>query len=140
MKSSPINASQVECGEPPLYLRRQYLLDRYLTRCFQLSNHPDLSKFPFKAKCRPITISIRNLLQKCVEKGLVVKFVWIPNHCRIKGNERADQLANEAIDNLFPFLNYCHNLSCLPRIYLQERWREIWEKSSLTKAKYYKQI
>lgn len=29
MKSSPINALQVECVEPPLYLRRQYLSDRF---------------------------------------------------------------------------------------------------------------
>ncbi|KAJ8726286.1 hypothetical protein PYW07_000984 [Mythimna separata] len=40
MKSSPINALQVECSEPPLHLRRQYLADRFLSKVFALSSHP----------------------------------------------------------------------------------------------------
>lgn len=44
MKSSPINALQVECAEPPLHLRRQYLSDRFIYKNFQLSNHPLISK------------------------------------------------------------------------------------------------
>lgn len=39
MRSSPINGLQVECGEPPLHLRRQYLADRFLIRALQFSNH-----------------------------------------------------------------------------------------------------
>lgn len=44
MKSSPINALQVECLDPPLDLRRQYLSDRYLFRTFQYSAHPIFPK------------------------------------------------------------------------------------------------
>ncbi|KAJ8713455.1 hypothetical protein PYW07_013825 [Mythimna separata] len=40
MKSSPINALQVECAEPPLNHRRQYLADRFLSKVFSLSSHP----------------------------------------------------------------------------------------------------
>lgn len=40
MKSSPINAMQVECGEPPLEFRRQYLCDKFIFRSFQFLNHP----------------------------------------------------------------------------------------------------
>lgn len=40
MKSSPINALQVECCEPPLHLRRQFLADRFLFRCLQFNKHP----------------------------------------------------------------------------------------------------
>jgi ribonuclease HI len=40
MKSSPINALQVECGEPPLKFRRQLLCDRFLFRALQFSDHP----------------------------------------------------------------------------------------------------
>ncbi|CAH0397291.1 unnamed protein product [Chilo suppressalis] len=43
-KSSPINALQVECAEPPLHLRRQYLSDRYLCNVLQISTHPLLEK------------------------------------------------------------------------------------------------
>lgn len=44
MKSSPLNALQVECAEPPLKLRRQMLCDKFLFRAFQFSNHPLYSK------------------------------------------------------------------------------------------------
>jgi ribonuclease HI len=40
MKSSPLNALQLECCEPPLQLRRQYLADRFLFRVLQISDHP----------------------------------------------------------------------------------------------------
>lgn len=40
MKSSPINAMQVECDEPPLHLRRQFLSDRFLFKLVQNSDHP----------------------------------------------------------------------------------------------------
>ncbi|KAJ8722734.1 hypothetical protein PYW07_003914 [Mythimna separata] len=44
MKSSPINALQIECGEAPLSLRRQFLSDKYLFRILQFSNHPLIPK------------------------------------------------------------------------------------------------
>lgn len=40
MKSSPINALQVECLDPPLRLRRQLLADRFFFRAAQSSDHP----------------------------------------------------------------------------------------------------
>ncbi|XP_061708282.1 uncharacterized protein LOC133518624 [Cydia pomonella] len=39
MRSSPKNAMQVECVEPPLALRRQYLANRFLIRAISNSNH-----------------------------------------------------------------------------------------------------
>jgi len=44
MKSSPINALQVECADPPLQLRRQYLADRFFFRILQSSEHPLIEK------------------------------------------------------------------------------------------------
>ncbi|KAL0895448.1 hypothetical protein ABMA27_011569 [Loxostege sticticalis] len=44
MKSSPINALQVENGEPPLHLRRQFMSDKFLFRTLQFKKHPLLSK------------------------------------------------------------------------------------------------
>ncbi|CAH2099512.1 unnamed protein product [Euphydryas editha] len=44
MKSSPINALQAECGEPPLQFRRQYLSDRFLFKAYQYSSHPLIPK------------------------------------------------------------------------------------------------
>ncbi|KAL0849653.1 hypothetical protein ABMA28_013907 [Loxostege sticticalis] len=44
MKSSPINALQIESVDPPLYLRRQYLSDRFFVKAAQNSSHPLLDK------------------------------------------------------------------------------------------------
>lgn len=44
MKSSPKNAMQVECVDPPLFLRRQYLADRFVFKAASLSSHPLLSR------------------------------------------------------------------------------------------------
>lgn len=44
MKSSPINAMQVECVDPPLSIRRQYLANRFFFKLVQNSNHPLLHK------------------------------------------------------------------------------------------------
>lgn len=40
MKSSPKNALQVECADPPLGLRRQYISDRFLFKISQYPSHP----------------------------------------------------------------------------------------------------
>lgn len=40
MKSSPTNALQVECVDPPYNLRRQFLSDRYFFKSLQTSSHP----------------------------------------------------------------------------------------------------
>lgn len=44
MKSSPINALQVECVDPPLYLRRQFLSDRFFLKIIQYPSHPLVDK------------------------------------------------------------------------------------------------
>lgn len=44
MKSSPINALQVECVDPPFSLRRQFLANRFFFRSIMFSNHPLIPK------------------------------------------------------------------------------------------------
>lgn len=44
MKSTPINALQIECCDPPLELRRQFLSDNYIFKTGQIINHPLLAK------------------------------------------------------------------------------------------------
>lgn len=68
MKSTPINAMQIECVESPLSIRRQLLCDRFLFRAFQFNNHPLYEKlqtlsncidtYPYWAhKCNPLLIN-----------------------------------------------------------------------------------
>lgn len=51
MRSSPINALQVECGDPPLHLRRQYLADKFIFRSFQFLNHSLYNKLQQLSHC-----------------------------------------------------------------------------------------
>lgn len=44
MKSSPTNALQSECCDPPLNIRRQFLCDRFVLKIIQNSSHPLISK------------------------------------------------------------------------------------------------
>lgn len=44
MKSTPVEALQVECSDPPLHLRRQFLSDNYFYKVWHLLSHPLLSK------------------------------------------------------------------------------------------------
>lgn len=43
MKSSPTNATQVECTEPPLSSSRQFLTDKFVFKVFQFPHHARLS-------------------------------------------------------------------------------------------------
>lgn len=46
MRSSPKNALQVECVDPPLHLRRQYICDRYFFKIVQFPHHPLMTNLP----------------------------------------------------------------------------------------------
>ncbi|XP_045484546.1 uncharacterized protein LOC123689266 [Pieris rapae] len=102
-----------------------------------------IEKFPFHMKpCYPIICEIRDKLFICSQRNYAIIFAWIPSHCGIKGNEKADQLAKEAIKDgdIVPYMNYCHDLAALPKTHLWESWNNVWLKSSEIKGKYYAEI
>lgn len=99
-----------------------------------------LAKFPFKSNnLSPVTLMSRDLLLKCESREYSVSFAWIPSHSGIIGNEKADQLANEAIacGDTFYFKIYPQDLTALPRVRLKESWGEAWKSSSQVKGKYH---
>lgn len=103
-----------------------------------------LEKYPFcrSAPSYPVIIETRNKLYQCFLKGFSVAFAWVPSHCGIRGNEKADRIANEAIEDgdLFPYKNYTHDLINLPRTYLQNSWQDCWSQSCILKGKSYSRI
>lgn len=100
-----------------------------------------LARFPFYSHNSFIIFETRELLHRCSIKGYSVHFAWIPSHCGILGNERADQLANDAVlcGDVFPYKNNSQDLAALPRVYLQESWGQLWSGQSL-KGKFYRTI
>jgi len=91
MKSSPVNALQVECSDPPLSLRRQLLSDRFLFKISQYSKHqlhPKIQKLsnlvntsPFwRHKTTPCLIKSYNKLKEFTAPVFVSERLAIYNH------------------------------------------------------------
>ncbi|KYN02596.1 hypothetical protein ALC62_06579 [Cyphomyrmex costatus] len=40
---------------------------------------------------------IRSVLEEAKSKGTEIQFIWVPSHCGVTSNEKADQLAKQAI-------------------------------------------
>lgn len=103
-----------------------------------------IKRNPFRSKpVIPIILLIRSILYKLnFELGLQVELAWIPGHSNITGNIKADLLANEAVNcgDLFPYINYSHDLASLPKSYLWADWSRLWADSSITKGSYYARI
>ncbi|XP_063539112.1 uncharacterized protein LOC134748295 [Cydia strobilella] len=109
-----------------------------------LSSLQAISKIPFKSKSNnPIIYQIRSLLLKCHLKGYSVSIAWIPGHRGIKGNERVDELARDAIicGDMFPFKNVAEDLLALPKLFLRKEWTKQWTSGTGTaSALHYRSI
>ncbi|XP_063540683.1 uncharacterized protein LOC134749600 [Cydia strobilella] len=109
-----------------------------------LSSLQAISKIPFKSKSNnPIIYQIRSLLLKCHLKGYSVSIAWIPGHRGIKGNERVDELARDAIicGDMFPFKNVAEDLLALPKLFLRKEWSKQWTSGTGTaSALHYRSI
>lgn len=128
-----------------LYKAVEYIIIMGLKKALILSDALSaiqaLSKFPFYSSNHPVIFKIRKLLIQCSVKGFEVSFAWIPSHSGISGNEKADQLAKDAVvcGDMFPFCNFSVDLASLPRIYLQDSWNEAWMEKP-DKGKFYRTI
>lgn len=85
MKSSPINALQVECLDPPLSLRRQFLCDRYLFKTVQNSSHPLLTPLCHLSNLIPSSRYWSHKKSPCLYKSYQ-KFINGPSVFQFPGN------------------------------------------------------
>lgn len=63
----------------------------------------------------------------------IIKILWIPSHCSIMGNERADELANDAHDNPDEIVEISRHFNETSHEYynnsLLHQWKEDWSSS-----------
>lgn len=130
-----------------LYKAVEYVLLAKLTKTAIFTDSKSalqtLNKFPFKLKSQYDTIfKIKELLHKCQECNYDVRFIWVPSHCGIRGNEIADRLANEAVfdGDVHPYKNFIHDLANLPKRFIYDSWTKLYLSKSEHKGKYYYQI
>lgn len=98
---------------------------------------------PFASKNHnPIIFQIKQKIIECDAKGFEVVLAWIPGHSGIAGNEKADQVAKDAVicGDKVPFKNYCHDLLSLPKSRLTQTWSSYWRDSSKVKGTFYAKI
>ncbi|XP_045488489.1 uncharacterized protein LOC123690043 [Pieris rapae] len=100
----------------------------------------------FSLKLNPffhVIFECRRKLLQCQLHKYLVSFCWIPSHCGISGNVKADSLANSATvtGDVYPYKNFGHDLAALPGIYLHKSWRYMplymcWEKNGRIKGRF----
>lgn len=84
----------------------------------------------------PISLEIKHLIKMCQEDDLKIAIIWIPSHTGISGNEKADELAKQAVvhGNTENFILYSYDLVALAKRDLEKSWNAFWKGSSRLKG------
>lgn len=93
---------------------------------------------PFSVKFHnPVIYQIKDNLRACQARGYEVTLVWVPGHAGVSGNEKADQVAKEAVvcGDKVPFRNYCHDIVSIASRSLAQTWANYWTNSSKSRGR-----
>ena len=79
----------------------------------------------------PLTVEIRHKLQELFQQQIKVNFEWIPSHCDIRGNDKADTLAKNALEmeHETKVLSSTSEMNNKIYKYFMEKWQTEWENS-----------
>lgn len=84
-------------------------------------------------KTHLLVTKICEKIHSLIADGCQVEIVWVPSHCGVMGNERADMLANEAHENPNELVNIKLNFKEVSEFEFKKltikEWQEIWNES-----------
>lgn len=78
-----------------------------------------------------IVRDIQHLVMSLLQQGIFINFDWVPGHCGIYGNDRADFLAKEATNNKRIDVNFSPNSSEIKHVaksILLKKWQSTWDE------------
>ena len=88
----------------------------------------------------PLVQKIQSLLLRLTSAGGGVRFVWIPGHVGIIGNERADAAAKAAAEKASVDMSLVHvnDLQAYFKRAVQQEWQEEWDRTENNKLRHIK--
>ena len=75
---------------------------------------------------------ILNLIEEMASKDIEISLLWVPSHKGIKGNERADELAEQAVnepDVIHDLVLHFSEIPAARRAACLEKWQMQWQNS-----------
>lgn len=108
-------------------VKKMCIVTDSMSACTAIENSKNTFKTHF------IIGSIMNKISEMSMSGKIIKILWVPSHCDIMGNERADELANDAHENPDDIIKIEKNFKEISEnfyfTYLLKEWQENWDKS-----------
>lgn len=90
-----------------------------------------LNSMHLNFKTHIIFLDLKNILYDLFCRGFLIKFVWVPAHCNIYGNEQADSLAKLGVHSGIIFNRKFHASEFFPKLneYCLNNWQNVWDSS-----------
>lgn len=103
---------------------------KFLVVTDSLSVLQALKTFP-NNRSHPIIYKIRSVALDLKKNGYIVRFLWVPSHFGIIGNEIADSVASNFVDQDVgdSFTTFSRDLSSVDRLLQVQEWQERWSSS-----------
>ena len=81
-----------------------------------------------KSNSHPVVLSIRSLAYELKQSGFIIRFLWVPSHMGLDGNECADRIAgtfmsNRAVDD-YPL--FYRDIKTLDKSSEYDSWQRKW--------------
>uniref|UniRef100_A0A6P7H008 Uncharacterized protein LOC114348601 n=1 Tax=Diabrotica virgifera virgifera TaxID=50390 RepID=A0A6P7H008_DIAVI len=126
------NFSTVYTGELfAIYKALEYTININIDRCLIITDClSSISSLGTIYPTHPLLRLIKNHLYQLQQKNAIVKFMWIPSHIGIHGNERVDAVAKSSVNNEeLADTTYRKDFHHWINSTLSERWLQTWNQS-----------